>query len=299
MDFTSIYRLGKPRKPKAPPRQIRVRLSNEQARAKILSCRGKLKPNADASAVWINEDHPDAYRRRKIMLRDLVKHINALKGHSASIDSGGLRLDGKLYGPDQFDDLPYNCQPHNVQVIYTDHNTTLFAGEWAFLSNMYPCSLMYDGTRFTSSEQCFQFVRARKNKELNKACKIITTTDPFVCKSIGETVSNSPDWSDQWEARMTEINRLKFAQNPLLLDSLLATGERILQEATTSSIWGIGAGIRSIAAKSNTATGGENLMGKILMDLRADFTNALSDVDIDSDHSSSQAEELSAPEPSN
>lgn len=289
-DFVSIFRLGKPRKAKAPPRQIRLKLSNEQARANILSCRGKLKPNSDGSFVWINEVHPESYKRRKIMLRDLVKHINALGGHTASIDSGGIRLDGRLYGPDQFDDLPYNCQPHNVQVIYTEHNTTLFAGEWAFLSNMYPCSLMYDGTHFTSSEQCFQFSRARKNKELKKAHKIITTTDPFICKSIGDSVTDSSDWNNQSELCMTKINRQKFEQNAHLLDLLLSTGERVLQEATTSSIWGIGAGIRSKAARTNTATG-DNLMGNILMKLRAEFAGT--DFDVISEHSSCHSGDLS------
>lgn len=286
-DFVSIFRLGKPRKAKSSPRQIRVKLSNEQARTKILSCRGKLKPNADASFIWINEDHPEAYKRRKIMLRELVKHINGLKGHTVSIDSGGLRLDGILYTPDQFNELPYECQPHNVQVIYTDHNTTLFAGEWAFMSNMYPCSLTYEGTRFTSSQQCFQFVRARKNKKLNKAHRIITTNDPFVCKAIGHSIHNSAEWNDQCETHMTKINRLKYVQNPHLVESLLSTGERILQEATTSSIWGIGAGIRSKSARENTATG-DNLLGQILMKLRAEFADTRSDSE--SVHSSCHSE---------
>lgn len=224
-DFASIYRVGKPRKAKAKPRQIRAKLTNEEARNKLLSCRSKLKPNGDASLIWINEDHPEAYKRRKIMLRDLVKHINNQKGHVASIDSGGLALDGKLYTVDQFEDLPYNCQPHNVQVIYTEHNTTLYAGEWAFLSNMYPCSLVYEGTRFTSSEQCYQFVRARTNKDLIKAHRIITTNDPFVCKHTGDTIDDTSEWNDQCETYMTDINRLKYEQNPQLLESLLTTGE--------------------------------------------------------------------------
>lgn len=92
------------------------------------------------------------------MLRDLVKHINGLGGRKASIESGGLRLDGKFYGPDQFTSLPANCQPYNVQIINTDHNTTLFGGEWAFLLNEF---FEYENIRFTSREQCFQFNRAR------------------------------------------------------------------------------------------------------------------------------------------
>lgn len=284
-DFISIFRMGKPRRAKAAPRKIKVKVASDRARNDILSCRGKLKANTDGSLVWINEDHPDAYRRRKLMLRELVKHINNQKGHFASIEAGGLKLDGKLYGPDDFDNLPIGCQPHCVQIVNTEHNTTLFAGEWAFLSNMFPCSLIYDGTRFTSSEQCFQFVRARTNKELVKARKIITTNDPFVCKQLGDGLNDTKNWREICEEKMLEINRLKFEQNPSLLDLLLDTGDRILQEATTSSIWGIGAGIRSKAARENTTTG-DNLMGKILMQLRSELSNTFADNNSISDNSS-------------
>lgn len=219
------------------------------------------------------------------MLRDLVKHINSLKDHSASIESGGLRLDGEYFGPDRFDDLPTNCQPHNVQIVNTEHNTTLFAGEWAFLSNMFPCTLIYEGTRFTSSEQCYQFVRARSNKQLNKARRIITSNNAFACKRFGNSGHDAHGWDKKCEMVMTDIIRLKFKQNPHLVDSLLATGDRILQEATSSTVWGIGAGIRLKAAKDNTGTG-DNLLGKILMQLRSKLANSNSESDSDSDSDS-------------
>lgn len=204
------------------------------------------------------------------MLRELIKHINGLGDHTANIESGGLRLDGKFYRPDQFNDLPLNCQPHNVQVIDTIHGTTLFAGEWAFMSNMFPCSFEYEHTRFTSSEQCYQFNRARASNELNKAHRIIVSDDPFVCKHIGNSTTETADWESSREAIMLDINKLKFEQNPHLADMLISTGERTLQEATTSPIWGIGAGIRSKAAKENTSKG-DNLFGKILMQIRSEL----------------------------
>lgn len=134
-----------------------------------------------------------------------------------------------------------------------------------------PCSFEYENTRFTSTEQCFQFNRARACNEVNSAHRIIITDDPFVCKHIGGSVEETSEWSKESEAVMYNINKLKFEQNPHLLDRLLATGERILQEATTSTTWGIGAGIRSKAARENTATG-DNILGKLLMRLRSEFS---------------------------
>lgn len=61
---------------------------------KKISYKGKLKPNPDKTQVWLNEELPDAFRRRKSMLRDLVKYINELDGHSAYVERGGINLDG-------------------------------------------------------------------------------------------------------------------------------------------------------------------------------------------------------------
>lgn len=184
-------------------------------------------------------------------------------------------MNGRLYNHDQFDELPDNCHPRCVQVINTEHGTTLFAGEWAFLSNMYPCNVVYENTKFTSSEQCFQFCRARTNNELAKAQRIIVTNDPFICKQIGGSCDDNDKWIKSREQVLTDINKLKFTQNPELLDLLLDTGDSILQEATTGPDWGISASIRSKAARENTGQG-ENLFGKILMQLRSEFSDQLS-----------------------
>lgn len=273
-DFLSIHRVGKFKKKARYPRQIKIKMASEKARDKILACRGKLQPNSDRSFVWINEDHPDAYRRRKSMLRDLVKHINSQKGHRASIEAGGIRVDGRLYNHDQFNELPPDCHPRCVQVINTKHGTTLFAGEWAFPSNMFPCSVIYENTKFTSTEQCFQFCKARSHNELAKAQRIIINNDPFVCKQIGDSISDNDKWLECRERTLFDINKLKYTQNPELLDLLIDTGNNILQEATTGPDWGISASIRSKAARENTGQG-ENIFGKILMRLRAEFTGQL------------------------
>lgn len=58
---------------KRKPRTISVILASEAARDKIMTSRNKLKKYDDGSYLWVNEDQPEAYRRRKSMLHDLVK----------------------------------------------------------------------------------------------------------------------------------------------------------------------------------------------------------------------------------
>lgn len=73
-DFISIRRMGKPDPNGKPgPRPIAVVVINDIVRSELLNCRGSLSKNADGSLVWLNEELPPAYRRRKAMLRDLVK----------------------------------------------------------------------------------------------------------------------------------------------------------------------------------------------------------------------------------
>lgn len=69
---------------------------------------------------------------------------------------------------------------------------------------------------------------------------------------------------------MEDVNKLKYLQNPHLLQALVDTGDRVIHEATTGPTWGINASIRSKAAKESSGTG-QNLLGQILVKLRTEF----------------------------
>lgn len=273
-DFVFAYRASKERFDAAGarfPQQIKVKMANDQSRGKLLACRGKLQANPNKTFIWINEVHPDEYRRRKLMLKELVKHINKKKDMNASIESGGLRLNGEFYGPDDFGELPPECQPKVVQVINIGENGLAFAGEWAFLSNMYSCPVRYDNIRFLSSEQAYQYTKAMTHGALGKATRILLATDAFSCKRFGDKVEDSEDWLQIREEVLQDIILAKFQQNPVLRTQLLDTGDATLLEATVDHFWGIGSGIRSKATRESTATG-KNRTGHILMDVRAKFT---------------------------
>lgn len=280
-DFTNSFRVGKPRiakkkgkgknQPTAPPpRQIKVQMASIKAKDSVLACRGNIKQNEDKSYIWINEEHPDDYRRRKIMLRDLVKHISKNTDHTASIEMGGLKLDDQFYSPDQLNDLPYDCHPERVQILETNKNGLVFAGPWAYLSNMYPTSFEHDEIMFTSSEQCIQFHKAVSHNDQRKADKILVTNHPFKCKKMGDKIDDSEDWIASREKTIYDIIRSKFEQNGALFDKLLDTGDKKLFEANIGPTWGINASLKSKAAHDHSGTG-KNRFGRILMRLRSDF----------------------------
>lgn len=56
------------KKSKKKPRTVSVILASDGARDKIMLSRSELNKYDDGSYLWINEDQPETYRRRKSML---------------------------------------------------------------------------------------------------------------------------------------------------------------------------------------------------------------------------------------
>lgn len=270
-DFESIYRVGQYRgggeegEATGRPRQIKVKLANDKARDKIMDCRGKLQP-----AVWVNEVHPDDYRRRKIMLRELVKYLNKKKDYRVVIEAGGIRVNGQFYEPAQFDSMPDDCHPRLVQMLDVQDGGIAFAGEWAYMSNMHRCPLHWSDLDFNSSEQALQFAKAEYHNCNWKAEKILLLDNPFDIKKIGESILDSDEWVKEREGIYEEIIREKFAQNYGILARLLQTGDRQIYEAKTSLFWGTNTGLHSKATRTLAGTG-NNFAGKTLMKIRAEF----------------------------
>ena len=65
----------------------------------------------------------------------------------------------------------------------------------------------------------------------------------------------------------------KFKQNTNLKNILLQTGEKVLVESSYDRIWGSGIELNSVNALNRELWRGENLLGKILMDIRDDINN--------------------------
>jgi len=66
---------------------------------------------------------------------------------------------------------------------------------------------------------------------------------------------------------------LNFSQNDQLKDFLLATGQRVLVEASPlDTIWGIGLGQDNPKAQHPQTWHGENLLGFALMKVRAQLS---------------------------
>jgi ribA/ribD-fused uncharacterized protein len=99
--------------------------------------------------------------------------------------------------------------------------------------------------------------------------EILSAKHPAQVKKLGRAVRDFTDekWNEHRYDIVVRANILKFSQNEHLKSQLLATGDKILVEASPRDrIWGIGRGAKK--AMEFRDSWGLNLLGKALMDVR-------------------------------
>ncbi|MGN1165021.1 MAG: TIGR02452 family protein [Lachnospiraceae bacterium] len=143
-------------------------------------------------------------------------------------------------------------------------------------SNWYTTTFNVDGVRYHNVEQYIMAQKAKLFHDGKIYIQILNTKDPKSCKALGRKVhSFDPEIWDVHKIRIVmDGNRAKFAQNPDLMDKLLWTGNAILAEASPyDKIWGIGLSREEAIKMQADEWPGENLLGKVLMQLRKEFSN--------------------------
>lgn len=133
-----------------------------------------------------------------------------------------------------------------------------FQGEYRFLSNFWPAACEFEGVRYPSSEHAYQAAKSLDPAERSRIAALLT---PSEAKKAGRALALRPDWETVKFDVMRACVRSKFALNPDLAQRLLATGDALLEEGNTwgDKTWGVVDGV------------GENRLGKILMDVRAEL----------------------------
>lgn len=132
-----------------------------------------------------------------------------------------------------------------------------FRGEYAFLSNFYPCFVTYEGIRYPSVEHAFQAAKTLDENERKRFAVMQTAAD---AKYFGRRVKLREDWEQVKEDVMLECLRSKFS-NKELKEKLLATQSKMLVEGNMHGdrYWGKVQGV------------GKNRLGELLMKVRSEL----------------------------
>ena len=139
------------------------------------------------------------------------------------------------------------------------------------LSQWYEASFEVEGISYKTAEHYMMVQKAKLFNDHDNLAKILACQTPAEAKKLGRAVKNFN--GEQWQQHSFDIvvqgNMAKFGQNSQLKDFLLATGERVLVEASPlDTIWGIGLGQDNPKAQHPQTWRGENLLGFALIAAR-------------------------------
>lgn len=139
------------------------------------------------------------------------------------------------------------------------------------LSNFEKCYIKYRGHLFATTEQAFMWEKAVFFNDHESASKILKEENPAKAKKLGREVKNFDDskWSKVCYEIMYKINYEKYFQNTRLKNILLNTGDKMIIEANPKDTrWGVGLSAEDDRVLDESQWQGENLLGKVLMQVR-------------------------------
>jgi ribA/ribD-fused uncharacterized protein len=142
------------------------------------------------------------------------------------------------------------------------------------LSQWWPSPFLVEGVRYATAEHWMMAGKARLFGDAEAERQALDAGSPAAAKRAGRLVRGFDDAI--WERERSAIVRAgsvhKFGQNAELRDFLLATGDRVLVEASPlDRVWGIGLAADDERAQDPALWRGLNLLGFALMEAREEL----------------------------
>lgn len=131
-----------------------------------------------------------------------------------------------------------------------------FTGQYRFLSNFWPCSILYGGMTYPSVEHGYQAIKTLDRLLRREICGLPSAAK---AKKFGRNLVVRYDWEEIKLRVMLKLLRLKFKKTALTY-RLLKTGESKLVEGNSwnDQFWGVCNGE------------GSNHLGILLMKVRSE-----------------------------
>lgn len=139
------------------------------------------------------------------------------------------------------------------------------------LSQWFPSAFNHSNISFPTAEHFMMYRKAELFGDAEISSKILRADSPGEAKALGRKVRGFDEtaWREfRWDIAETG-NYAKFSQNEQLSEYLLATGSRVLVEASpVDPIWGIGLDRSTAIHLHPSEWRGENILGFVLMAVR-------------------------------
>ncbi|MDF3302716.1 NADAR family protein [Streptomyces tropicalis] len=139
------------------------------------------------------------------------------------------------------------------------------------LSQWWPAPFTADGVAYAGAEHWMMAKKARLFGDAEAERRVLAAGHPAEAKKAGRLVRGFDEgtWERERFRIVVEGSVHKFAAHPALREFLLATGDRVLVEASpVDRVWGIGLAADDEAAADPERWRGPNLLGFALMEAR-------------------------------
>jgi ribA/ribD-fused uncharacterized protein len=199
--------------------------------------------------------------------------LNVDKLHLIEKDPSSSKEIRNIISVDSLQKLPPDLDSRYI-TTKSNQNCFAFFGQLCPLSNFHKVPVKYKHTRFHCSEQVFQYRKAELAGDEVACNNILSAQSALEAKTAGDKVVDPPNWGNVCQKTMKDTLRLKMAQNPQIKQFLLSIKQETIAEASPhDKFWGTGIGLnKPEVVQPDQWRGGKNILGKLLMELRTEFS---------------------------
>lgn len=262
-DIINTHRIGaKQQSRRNRPRTIMVTFASTAIRNQFYYARTNLKKHDRLKRIYLNDDVTPLTKRQREEFRS-VAELARKQGAEVRIHSDGMIIDGKKYYHGEPQSLPEKYSLTNARTV-EEGGELYFASEHSFLSNFSPSPIVIGTTVYATAEHMFQAYKCKHAVELELMRRVTEAPTPLDAKKLAGAIHETPEWRQARDGIMKKVIDDKFKQNPDLVEKLLATGDKCLNEATHNDYFGIGVPLHAHQIKDK-GYAGANKLGLMLM----------------------------------
>jgi ribA/ribD-fused uncharacterized protein len=221
--------------------------------------------------IILKEDFPQEILQKRNQLLPIMYQAKKLK-MKAHLKEDTLIINNESYTVESLHNLPEALNPIHFSSRQSNDIIAFFSASNP-LSNFFGAPFTLEGKVFFSVEQYYQYSKAVKCGNPIAANKILKSSSSSFCKRIGDSLT-SPDWKAQSLPIMFHGCKAKFSQNEIPRRFLLDSGNKIIAEASKNATFGIGLNLEDPEVLNRSKWTGNNELGKILMRIRQELSNA-------------------------